>query len=256
MKNKNDAIKIIEIKSRDNIKLILDRNWHLIQVKSDNFVIDNPIYRRMLLLNHYKIDSILDVGANTGQYAKNIRAFGYTGRIVSFEPLSSVFTVLKKNAQRDPLWKVVNIALGEANDNRTINIAGNSRSSSLLPMLPIHLKYSPHTKYIGKERAKMRTLDSIIGKYIRPNEKIFLKVDTQGYEKRVVDGAINSLNKIIGMQLELSLVSLYEGESLLKDMLDFISEKGYNLVSLEPGFTIKTGQLFQVEAIFFRDTIS
>jgi len=240
----------VDVESKENIRLIFNIDGRLALIKAGDYIIDNPAHRRIKLLRHYGINLIFDIGANTGQYAKNMRSLGYMGRLVSFEPLSEAFVKLKRNTKNDPLWEAVNIAIGEVNENRIINIAGNSRSSSFLPMLPLHIKYSPHTKYIDKEKVTMKTLDSIIDKYMRCDEKLFLKIDTQGYEKEVINGALKSLEKISGIQMELSLVSLYEGEGLFSEMINLMENLGYLLVSLEPGYSIPTGQLFQVDAIF------
>jgi len=242
---------IIEIESKENIKLMFNKKGRLTFIKAKNFSFDNPVHKRMLLLKKHRINLILDVGANMGQYAQNIRELGYKGRIVSFEPLSAAFTELKKNANRDSLWETVNIALGEAEKNELINIAQNSVSSSLLKMLPLHLEYSPQSKYVGQEEITVRTLDSILNRYMEPGEKVYLKIDTQGYEKKVIEGASKSLKSITGIQMEMSLVPLYEGETLLADMVNFIAKKGYKLMSLEP-IANESDQLLQVDSIFFR----
>ncbi len=243
----------IEIESKDNIKLFFDKEGNLISLNADRFFIDNPIRRRLRLLNYYGINLVFDVGANVGQYAMNLRSYGYKGRIVSFEPLSSAFIKLKENAAKDRLWDVENIALGEENTEKKINISANSKSSSILEMLPLHLQYSPQSRYIGKEEIKVSKLDSIIQNHLKPTENIYLKIDTQGYEKKVIEGAKNSLEKIIGIQMELSLVPLYKGEASLQDMMTFMNANYYSLVSLEPGWSNYLGQLLQVDAIFFKD---
>ena len=107
--------------------------------------------------------------------------------------------------------------------------------------------------HIGREEVLLRKIDSIIDYYSDPGDRLFLKIDTQGYEKNVMGGACASLNRILGVQMELSLVPLYEGEALLGEMIGFMSERGYSLMSLEPGSVIKDkGQMIQVEGIFFR----
>lgn len=120
----------------------------------------HPLARRGKLLETYGIDLVLDVGANTGQYGKELRDRGYEGRIVSFEPLSSAYKELEATARADGLWHTVNVALGDAQEDGTINIAGNSFSSSIYNMLPTHLASAPESKYIGQERIRIETLDS------------------------------------------------------------------------------------------------
>jgi SAM-dependent methyltransferase len=83
----------------------------------------SPLVRRRKLLDFYAINTVLDVGANTGQFAKQLRNFGFFGKIVSFEPLSSAFELLRQNADSDPKWEVINCALGETNVTKEINVA-------------------------------------------------------------------------------------------------------------------------------------
>ena len=212
------------------------------------------VARRMRLLSHYHVNLIFDVGANSGQYAKEVRRFGYKGRIVSFEPLSGIYKDLVANSRRDPLWETCNIALGSRDEELEINISANTTSSSFLKMKPEHVEALSESKYTGKESVKIHRIDTIIDDYYRPGDTLFLKMDVQGYEKHILDGAEASLNNIKRIQLEASLTTLYEGETLLPQMLELMAEKGYMLMGLEPGFfNPETGRLLQVDCIFFRE---
>lgn len=211
--------------------------------------------RMMKLLSAYNINIVLDVGANVGQYAKELRNLGYDKRIISFEPLSLAFTELEKNCSFDPLWDAFNHAVGDKDCESEINIAGNfnSTSSSILGMLPYHQEVAPDSKYVGKEKIEIKTLDTIFGDLCSDNDNVYLKIDTQGFEKNVIDGAQNSLQYISTLQLEMSLVPLYENELLFNQMYDLLYQKGYRLVSMEPGIPDKaTGQLLQLDGIFHR----
>ena len=208
----------------------------------------------MNLLSHYGIDLLFDIGANTGQYANRIRRRGYKHRLVSFEPLSSAYKELTRNAESDPLWETCNIALGSYDGKAKINISRNSYSSSILDILPGHIRADPDSVSIGREEVTVRKIDSILNDYYRATQNLFLKIDTQGYEKNVLEGAEASLEVIRGIQLEASLSPLYEGETLLVQMVPFMLEKGYRLFGLEPIFyDPRTGRLLQVDCIFFRE---
>lgn len=208
---------------------------------------------RIKLLNHFNIKTILDVGANTGQFAYYTRKFGYRNTIISFEPLSSAFAILKEFSKNDPAWHIENCAIGDFNGEIEINIASNSQSSSILDMMPVHLKSAPYSAYCGKEQVKINKLDSIITNYSDNPGDIFLKIDTEGFETKVLEGAEQLLKSIKGIQIELSLVELFRGETLITEMLNLIEKKGFTIYSIEPGFYNKnTGQLLQVDGIFFR----
>lgn len=216
----------------------------------------NEILRgRMALLQHYGIDLLFDVGANTGQYVRVMRDFGFTGRIVSFEPLRQAYGELQAKAAKDSKWETVHSAIGDTDGDIEINIAGNSQSSSVFQMLPTHTQSAPDSAYVGKEKVRIARIDSIMSKYYHPGEKLFVKIDTQGFEKKVLEGAAQSLPNIVGFQLEMSIVALYEGESLFIEMVELLEQWGYSLCSLEPGFRDPaTGKLLQVDGVFFRES--
>lgn len=213
-----------------------------------------PLLRqRLSLLQNHDIDLIFDIGANEGQYVKKMRALGYQGKIVSFEPLLDAYDKLKQCAGADPLWTVVNSAVGNYDGEAEINVSQNSYSSSLLAMLPLHLASAPDSKYIAKIRVPICKIDTIIDQYAEAGRKLFVKVDTQGYERQVFAGCAGSLKKIVGFQMELSLVPLYQGETLLPEMIDLLRARGYKLMLLESGHcSYATGELLQVEGIFYR----
>jgi FkbM family methyltransferase len=167
--------------------------------------------RMQQLLDYHKIDLVLDVGANVGQYAKSLRDLGYSGRIVSFEPLSSAYSQLKTASKKDPLWEIApQTAIGNQEGEIIINIAGNSQSSSALPMLDAHVQSAPESAYSGSETVKLSRLDTLAKDYIKSETKsIFLKIDVQGLEKQVLEGATAILPLVKGIKLELSLVPLY-----------------------------------------------
>ena len=216
--------------------------------------VSHPIARRKALIESYNIDLILDVGANIGQFAKQMRDdIRYTGDIISFEPLSEEFNLLKEKTDRDNRWEAINCAIGDVEEKSKINIAGNSYSSSILSMLKSHEKSAPESKYIGEEEIYIKTLDSIMDELSINQKNIYLKIDTQGFESKVIKGAEMSLNRIDTIQLEMSLIPLYKDELLFNDMYDLLLSKGYSLVAIEPGFSDKySGQMLQMDGIFHR----
>ncbi|MDG4476042.1 FkbM family methyltransferase [Thiovibrio frasassiensis] len=214
----------------------------------------SPTAQIVSSLHKFGIDLILDVGANQGQFASEIRGGGYRGNIISFEPLSEAHSVLRRVSQRDAKWYVhPRCALGDYNGEVNINIAGNSVSSSILPMLDAHQRAAPASIYQGREVVPLQTLDAVSGDYLVNAHKSFLKIDTQGFEWQVLDGARDTLPYIRGVLLELSLVPLYEGQHLWREIIDRLETEGFVLWSLLPGFTDPVdGQTLQVDAVFYR----
>jgi len=202
----------------------------------------------------FGIDLVLDVGANAGQFGKELRAFGYEGDIVSFEPLSQAHARLSAVAAGDARWHVhPRTAIGDQDGEIEINIAGNSFSSSVLPMLAAHSEAAKGSAYVGREKVPIASLDAVAQQYLANCEHPFLKIDTQGFEAHVLNGAARILPRLRGVLCELSLVPLYEGQPLWQDMLARFDAAGLTLWALQPGFTHqRDGRTLQVDAIFFR----
>ena len=212
---------------------------------------DHDINRRFKIMNILNINLLFDIGANDGEYSKTIRQYGYQGRIISFEPLKDAFTKLNISSANDENWVINNYALGSENGKIFINVAGNSVSSSILNMTSVHLNNAPESEYIRKEEIDIKTLNSIYNEFYKDHDNLMIKIDTQGYEKLVLEGANELIDKIKVLQLEMALVTLYENESIFTDMLLYLDELGFQLFSLETGFSdLKTGQLLLVDGIF------
>jgi FkbM family methyltransferase len=207
-------------------------------------------------LQSRQVDAVFDVGANSGQYATGLRRAAYKGRIISFEPLSGPFSILESKASTDPLWDCQRYALGDVDGTISINVAGNAgQSSSVLPMLKSHQDVCPAANYIGIEEVPIHRLDSVAPEILRPNDVTFLKIDVQGFEKQVLEGSKSTVNdRCVGMQLELSILPLYEGGMLIREALDLVHSLGFTLTGLLPCFTdLRDGRMLQADGIFFRE---
>jgi FkbM family methyltransferase len=209
--------------------------------------------RRKRILDTTGTDVVLDVGANVGQYAQQLRAIGYRGQIISFEPLSSAYQELVRRSSSDDDWQALNCALGNQICTTEINVSENSDSSSILNMLPYHAKVAPESRYIGNEQVEVKTLDSLFNDLCIGEHKIWMKIDTQGFEHRVLEGATNSLAHIQILQLEMSFVPLYENQVLFDEMNKILHDRGYRMIAIEPSFLDEeSGHMLQVDGIFHR----
>ncbi|WP_439532508.1 FkbM family methyltransferase [Polymorphobacter sp.] len=213
----------------------------------------SPDAQMKALLGRLRIATVLDIGANTGQYGELLRAIGYRGRIVSFEPQASAHAGLTATAAADPLWDVApRTALGDAPGTAHLNIAGNSASSSLLPMLDRHRDAAPASAYVGTEEVPVARLDTAAAAW-RDSGPLHLKIDTQGFERQVIAGAPETIAAAASVQLEVSLVPLYERAVSFEVLLAEMGAAGLSLSALWPGFADPaSGQLLQIEAIFAR----
>jgi FkbM family methyltransferase len=214
----------------------------------------NPDLQLSKALSRFQVDLILDVGANVGQFALGMREVGYRGPIVSFEPLSTAHLKLSEAAARDGKWHVHSrVAIGEMDGVTQINIAENSVSSSLLPMTDAHRGAAAKSAYIAVESVPIRRLDSVAPEYMDKGRTVFLKIDAQGFEWQILDGASATLPFLRGILCELSLVPLYEGQRLWMDVIDRLEAAGFKLWSILKGFTdVRDGRTLQINAVFFR----
>jgi FkbM family methyltransferase len=204
------------------------------------------------ILNEKRINVVLDVGANFGQFAQWIRKLGYEGRIVSFEPLTEAHQQLTRVAARDSQWAVApRMALGSASGEVEIHVAGNSASSSVLPMLAVHRDASPESRYVDVEKAPLKRLDDACP--FSQGERPLLKIDVQGYEMAVLDGATQLLANCEAIIIEMSLVPLYEGQPLAIDLWQYLTRLGFEACYFSPGFRDpQSRHLLQMDGVFVR----
>ena len=202
----------------------------------------------------FSIDLVLDVGANVGQFAKEIRNYGYTDEIVSFEPLSSAYAKISNACKGDPKWRVhKRCAIGDIDGETSINISSNSVSSSVLPMTELHTNASVGSSYIGSETVDISRLDTVGQEYISKSKNTFLKIDTQGFDWQVIEGAQGVLSQIKGIHCEMSILPLYEGQHLWLDVIKNLEDMGYTLWSIQKGFSDeRNGRSLQVDLVFYR----
>ncbi len=214
---------------------------------------NGTLRRKIELLNLHNINLILDVGASDGSFAQQIRSIGFKGNIISFEPISYTFLKLKKKSRFDENWTALNMALGDTDSEKVINISENYDSSSFLALKDSHLIANPTSKFKAIEKVSVKKLDSIYNEYVSPRNNVLLKLDVQGFELEVLQGSNQSLKQIKGIQIEMSFEQLYKGSLMFEEMKKWLENKGYTLCLLESGnrnFT--TGKLLQADGTFYR----
>jgi FkbM family methyltransferase len=204
------------------------------------------------LLRQQHINLVLDVGANTGQFVDELRNTGYSGKVVSFEPLASAHAALRSRAQRDPNWTIADrTAIGAEAGSVEINVSLNGVSSSILGMLPAHAEAEPQSSYMGAETVPVNRLDDLY--LLDPEDRPMLKIDVQGYERQVLAGAPQVLGQCLAVIVEMSLVPLYDGQVLARELWDLLAAQGFGPWALEPGFRHPdTGRMLQIDGIFVR----
>lgn len=212
-------------------------------------------YRFVHALGQAGVDCVLDVGANVGQFGRQLRRAGFDGRIHSVEPLTDAFAQLRRHSARDAAWTVQRAAVSDATGTVRMNVAGNSVSSSVLPMLARHVAAAPQARYVRTEDVPATTVDAIVAERgLRP-ERTLLKIDVQGYEANVLAGAQDTLGHFAAIRTEMTLAPLYDGQALLAETVEFMAKHGFDLWYVEPGFVEPgTRRLLQVDGVFFNAT--
>lgn len=206
------------------------------------------------MLRHHGVNLVIDIGANIGQFAQELRRAGYAGRLLSFEPLPDAHDRLLAASRHDVHWDIApRVAIGDHDGETEIHVSGNSVSSSILEMLDSHANAAPRSRYVASERVRLATLDTMLRNDMQRDVVAFLKIDAQGYEDRVLDGAQAVLANARGLQLELSFLPLYEGQKLFDQLMGRLCDLGFAVWAIYPGFyDPKTGRMLQVDVIFFR----
>jgi len=198
-----------------------------------------------------EVDVVFDVGANAGQYGQKLRELGFTGRLVSLEPVSEAYAELERLAAADGAWEAICVAASDVDGEITLNVTGDSRSSSVLPR---NERFADKAGWAPKESRSVpaRRLDGLVEELLRPGERAYLKLDIQGYERHVLDGAGDALARFEALELELSVTPLYEGQPSLAEMLPLLEQRGFKPVSIEPILLDDDGLLMELDGLFAR----
>lgn len=202
--------------------------------------------RRARFVDQEGITIVLDVGADVGLYGLSLRDHGYSGRIESFEPRPSAYESLRQRP-----WSTHRAAVGADTGSVRFNVSENAVSSSPLPMLETHLTSAPASRVTDVIEVEVVTLDSM--DLVKDTDRVLLKIDVQGYEGAVLEGASETLVRTRMIEMELSLVPLYEGQMLYRDAIDRLHDLGFELIWIARGLQHPAnGRLLQIDGIFAR----
>ena len=194
------------------------------------------------------------MGANVGQTGLSLRQAGYQGRIVSFEPVPLAHQELRRVSLRDPLWTVAPpMAIAARDGEMTLNIShASDMSSALNPSVEL-VTALPKTRVSEKITVTARPLDRVVTEFRGDASHVFLKIDTQGFERSVLQGATQTLKQVTGIQMELSLFPLYEGEETYLTFLNDLHQWGFvPHLLVETTFSQKLHRQLQVDVVFMR----
>ncbi len=208
------------------------------------------------MLRELKVNCVLDVGANIGQFGTHLRRTGYQGRIVSFEPLPHLADRLKQAAQDDPEWLVFDHALGETEGEFEMNVTeGTGVTSSLLPPSDFGLSRFEKLRETRPQHIRVRRLDEVFDGVVAGIEvpRVYLKMDTQGFDLQVFAGAGDRVKDIVGMQSEVASVPIYEGMPRLPEQISVYEAAGFENTGMFPVTRDpKTHRVIEYDAVLIR----
>jgi FkbM family methyltransferase len=184
------------------------------------------------VLDKLSINCVLDVGANRGQYGMLLRQIGYRGTIASFEPVSENCEALRLIASRNQPWTVYPFALGADEERKVINVAAETVFSSFLKPLDESQVRFRGNRVTRTEEVEVKRLDQVLETCIKDisSPRIYLKLDTQGFDLSVLEGAQSVLDRILALQTEASLHNIYHGMRSFVDSVAEFQSKGFEVI--------------------------
>jgi FkbM family methyltransferase len=240
-----------------NPKERIARKLEILNLAELWYVFEDAQLRRFF--EYFQVDCVFDVGANEGQYAEKLRnGVGFRGVIISFEPIPELARRLRAKAKKDAKWYVEELALDREEGTGIFNIMASNQFSSLLP--PSHDDvdiFARQNQVIERVQVKKSTVALELEKYssLASFGNPFLKLDTQGNDLSVVEGAGQSLNRFVGLQSELSIRQLYEGAPSYLEVIEHLRRKGFELNALVPNNAGHFPRLVEIDCIMYRRDI-
>lgn len=212
----------------------------------------DPVRLLSLKMKELDVETVLDVGANVGQFVGELRREGWRGRVVSFEPLPIAHSQLERRAKADPHWIVAPpMALGRQSATAPMNVSHNLASSSLLSVEQRSTDAAPGSATAGIATIRVEPLDVVLApEWAAP---FGIKLDTQGFELEVLAGAEETLKQTKIVMTELSLTRLYRDGAKLTDVYGRLVDAGFECIALTEGFLdLANNEMLQVDGVFVR----
>lgn len=218
-------------------------------------VYSNETMRLVNFLRTHEIDTVLDVGANNGNYALSLIQGGFDGEIYSFEAQPDLHDTLKnKSVRTSSKWKIAKrCAISDAEGVSQFKVTNAAASSSLLSPSKITQDMDHIFSVRDTIEVPTVTLSAACANLGVSSRKIFLKLDIQGGEELALRGAEPMLSQITGICAEMPLRIYYDGQATMHELDQWIRDRGFDLWDIETAWRHpKTGRLDYIDATYFR----
>jgi FkbM family methyltransferase len=207
------------------------------------------------VLRSRDVNCVIDVGGNRGNFGRLVRALGYTGRIVSFEPSPSTLPALRAVAARDAQWEVRPIGLSAEPGTAELRLHKGPELDSLLTALPGVVDQIPIIAEIGTAEVTLSTLAIEYPRIVKgiDEPRILLKSDTQGHDAEVLLGANGLPPEVVAVLVELSAQPIYAGQPRMTKVMDILLDDGFSPVAFQPLFRSSDGlRIVELDGLFMR----
>ena len=209
-----------------------------------------------MIFERYGVDCVLDVGANRGQFGRELRMAGYRGRLVSFEPVEQLSRELRERVAGDAAWSVQCVALGRETGTAEINVTRHDVFSSLrAPIAYAAERFGEGAEVARHERVAVRRLEDVLDELCGGGSppRCFLKMDTQGYDLEVFDGLGRWAEHVVGLQSEVASITLYTGMPRMTEAIAHYEAAGFELTGLFPlSRDEATGRIIEFDCVMVR----
>jgi FkbM family methyltransferase len=213
----------------------------------------NPADNNYAWLLKYNIETVLDIGANTGQFAQMINRILPAATIFSFEPIKQCYINLVENMKGVPRFLAFDYGLGDTDDTLEMHVNDFTPSSSLLPMANLHIQAYPFTAKAHAERVKIRQLDTV-ARELGFDGNLLIKIDVQGYDDKVIRGGQSTISRAKVLIVETSFQSLYVGQPLFEDIYNMLSSMDFKYMgNLSQMKSPIDGSILQADSIFIKE---
>lgn len=217
-----------------------------------------PLARHLKsIFNRYEIDCVMDVGGNKGQYHDFLRdEVGFEGLIITFEPVAQYVQLLRERAKSDLNWRIFAHALGAIETTMEINVTSSPGLNSFLEPSTTHVEGFWDQVSIKKETVQIKPLD-LIFKELQTEfkfSKIYLKLDTQGFDLEVIKGGTQSLSEITALQSEASVKPIYQGMPNFNTTIKTCEDFGFELSGTFPVSLDDELRLIEFDCVMVRVT--
>ena len=235
----------------DSVKKIIKYCFKIIHIDIRRI----PEYEKnkFVWLKDLGINTIIDIGANIGQFAQMIHKVLPTASIFSFEPIDDCYQKLIKNMADVPNFYAFNYALGDTDTDMEMHVNDFTASSSLLPMMDLHKQCFPYTAHECIKKVKVKQLD-VAARGLDFDGNLLVKIDVQGYEDKVIRGGQRVLSQAKVLIVETTFERLYDGQPLFKDVYDLLSNMGFSYMgNFQQMKSPLDGGVLQADSIFVKE---